>query len=131
MGSQVLIGDLEFAHGGSGYLVSSTALKRIVEYSTARQKDLEKFTEEQWAGDAVAGDTFKQADAALTRTWPIIQGDRPGEFPWANDHGEDRPLWCFPSMTWHHMSAVDVEEMWHLEQRWIADGGLVSSPSPH
>ncbi|KAF2169719.1 glycosyltransferase family 31 protein [Zasmidium cellare ATCC 36951] len=128
MGSQVLIGDLEFAHGGSGYLVSDAALKRVVDYYLAHKEDLEKFNEEQWAGDAVAGETFKRADASLTRVWPIVQGDHPGEFPWGRDHG-DKPLWCFPTMTWHHMSAADAENMWDFEQRWIADGGLDNTTS--
>lgn len=127
MGAQVNIGDVEFGHGGSGFLVSDTALQQVVEHYVAHQKEWEEFTDGHWAGDAVAGKAFRDAGAGLTRTWPIIQGDHPGAFPLEEDDGKGQPRWCYPSATYHHTSPSDIEDMWSFEQRWIADGGLVSS----
>ena len=136
MGGQMWISDVIFAHGGSGFLVSNAAARALVDYYTAHQSELEDFTAGHWAGDCVLGKTFKDAGVPLTLTWPIIQGDHPGVFPYGRtDHSRVTPLWCYPITTYHHLSADVIEELWDSEQRWIANGGAVShrpasSPEP-
>jgi hypothetical protein len=50
-GSQMFIGGVLFAHGGSGFVVSRPALKMVVDHYAAHKKEIEEFTDGHWAGD--------------------------------------------------------------------------------
>jgi hypothetical protein len=73
----MFIGDVLFAHGGSGFVVSRPAMKMIVDFYASHQEEIEKFTHEHWAGDYVLGKVFKDAGVPFTNSWPIFQGDYP------------------------------------------------------
>lgn len=51
-GSQMFIGDVLFAHGGSGFFVSQPAMKMVVDYYALHQEEIEKFTD--GAGPGIA-----------------------------------------------------------------------------
>jgi hypothetical protein len=123
-GNPMQIGPDIFAHGGSGFVVSRPAMWRLVNYYTAHKSEIEEITDSYWAGDCVLGKTFTDAGVPLTRAWPAFQSDYPGLVEYtradARPQGEKLRVWCTTPVSYHHMSAAQVEEMWNYEQDWIA-----------
>ncbi|KAF2482309.1 hypothetical protein BDY17DRAFT_157914 [Neohortaea acidophila] len=119
MGGQVWIGEILFAHGGTGFAVSAPALRQVVERFQNHQKEYEAFTHWHWAGDCVLGKAMKEAGAPLMGVWPIWQADGIGDMHYRRDEGGLR-LWCMPSVSYHHLTPVQVESMWTWEQEWMA-----------
>jgi hypothetical protein len=115
MGSQNLIGDMEFGHGGSGYVMSSKAVK-IIAYETPEMKTKHL----EWAGLTCCGDlalsnALLDHNVHLLRSWPMIQGETPSTLDFDENH------WRWPTVTWHHMSPKEIEEMWLYEQQILAN----------
>ena len=125
VGGQMWIGDIEFAHGGAGFVASRPAVEKVVADFVDRQKYWEDFTNGHWAGDCVLGKAFKDTGTPLLRTWPIWQGDDIGNMNYAKDDNAKR-LWCMPTVSYHHLSPFAVEDMWLFEQKWIASTKGVS-----
>ena len=126
MGGQINIGDVEFAHGGSGYAVSRPALELVVKHYVENKRDWEEFTRNHWAGDCVLGKAFKDAGAPLTRAWPIWQGDDIGNMNYGRTDNSHR-LWCHPTVSYHHLAPDVVKDLWDFEQGWALNGGEVGS----
>lgn len=124
-GSQMYIGDVVFAHGGSGFMVSQPAMRLVVERYSIRKREIETFTDGHWAGDCVLGKVFKDAGVKFTDAWPIMQGDYPGIVPYARPDGRpvadtSKRVWCYPTVSYHHLSPDVIDDFWRFEQRWLA-----------
>lgn len=118
VGAQAWIGNIEFAHGGSGFLASRTSMEQVVRMFRAQQSAVELFTIGHWAGDAILGKAFKDVGSPLKRGWPIWQGDDIGQITWERAEKAGR-LWCRPAISYHHLSPSAVESLWEFEQDWI------------
>jgi hypothetical protein len=136
-GSPTFVGDVQFAHGGSGFVVSQPALRMVVSHYATHKAEIEKFTGSHWAGDCVLGKAFADSGVSLTNAWPTIQGDYPGIIQYAGAVGGDENtshLWCGISVSYHHMSAAMIEELWIFEQNWAAKNDpvrkVVMGPNP-
>ncbi|KAM0722577.1 hypothetical protein Q7P37_002018 [Cladosporium fusiforme] len=118
-GKQMLIGSDLFAHGGSGFIVSQPALRMVVDHYAAHKSEIEKLTDGHWAGDCVLGKAFMDSGVPFTNIWPAFQFDYPGvvQYTRADDRAPDEKsrLWCGTPISYHHMSAAMVEEMWNFE----------------
>ena len=130
IGGQIWIGNILFAHGGTGFAVSRPALEAVVSMFATDQKGWEDFTNSQWAGDCVLGKAFADAQAPLTQAWPIWQNDDIGFMNYARDDNARR-LWCKPTVSYHHLSPAAVEDMWLFEQGWIERTGGDTSKYLH
>lgn len=123
-GKPMQIGSDVFAHGGSGFVVSQPAMWKLVIYYTAHKTAIEAITNSHWAGDCVLGKTFKNAGVPLTYAWPAFQSDYPGLVEYsradARPQSEKMRVWCTTPVSYHRMSAAQVEEMWNYEQEWSA-----------
>jgi hypothetical protein len=122
-GNPMQIGPDVFAHGGSGFVVSQPAMWKLVNYYAAHKTSIEEITENHWAGDCVLGKTFADAGVPLTYAWPSFQSDYPGLVEYtrsdARPDGQRLRVWCTTPVSYHHMSAAQVEEMWDYEQDWM------------
>ena len=74
IGAQSEIGDVVFAHGGSGFALSRPALEAAVALYVENKADLEAFTASHWAGDCVLGKALFDSGTNLTWAWPMWQG---------------------------------------------------------
>ena len=122
-GSPTYIGGVQFAHGGSGFVVSQPALRMVVKHYATYKAEIEKFTGSHWAGDYVLGKVFADSGVSLTNAWTVIQGDYPGIVQYAGAVRGDQDasrLWCGISVSYHHVSAAMIEELWMFEQDWAA-----------
>jgi hypothetical protein len=52
-GNQMFVGGDIFAHGGSGFVVSQPALRMVVDHYAAHKTEIERATDEHWAGDVL------------------------------------------------------------------------------
>lgn len=107
-------------------------MRLVVKHYSAHQAELEAFTDGHWAGDCVLGKAFKEAGVPFTDAWPIMQGDYPGIVPYARLDGrpvadESKRVWCYPTVSYHHVSPVVVEDIWDFEQQWLASKTKVNS----
>lgn len=124
MGSQMQIGEVVFAHGGSGFIVSQAAMRKVVEQFRVEQRKWEGFTAEHWAGDCVLGRIMRDSGSPLLWAWPIFQGLKPGAIDYAK-YDYSKRLWCYPSLSYHHLSPDEIRDIWEFEQEWIAKSDKV------
>lgn len=94
-GAQILIGDTEFAHGGSGLLLSAPAAKSLTTVYRADQRGWERQMSGECCGDKVMGDVLMNANppVGVLRSFPIIQGETPSSLDWSHTH------WCMPAVS--------------------------------
>ncbi|KAL4892258.1 hypothetical protein BDV59DRAFT_202769 [Aspergillus ambiguus] len=122
LGNQMMIGDVIFAHGGSGFVLSNPALKQVAGHHSTRVKEWDELTDHHWAGDCVLGKALQDVGIDLLWSWPMVQGST----PWAVDYLTS-PLgvspWCYPAVTYHHMSPEAIWEIWAFEQNWYRVNG--------
>jgi hypothetical protein len=130
-GSQTFVAGDEFAHGGSGFVVSQPAMRKVVNHYLAQKSDIERFTNRHWCGDCVLGKVFTDSGVPLINTRPAFQGDDPGllPYPQADAHpvpDESVRMLCHPAISYHHMSPAMIDGLWHFEQSWMAEHNTVS-----
>ncbi|KAJ5159671.1 uncharacterized protein N7482_006675 [Penicillium canariense] len=120
LGNQMQIGEDVFAHGGSGFVLSHAAMHAVADYHAAHVDRWNYITETQWAGDCVLGMALKQAGVDLTWSWPHVIA----QSLWEQDAlGESfgRTQWCYPAMTFHHMTPTDIDRLYEFDRRWFAN----------
>ncbi|KAF7185252.1 hypothetical protein HII31_13527 [Pseudocercospora fuligena] len=118
IGGQIWIGDIIFAHGGTGFAVSRPAMEKVVREFQQNQESWESFTDIHWAGDCILGKAFADSGTPMTQAWPIWQGDDIGKMTYDRAEGPHR-LWCAPSVSYHHLTPHVVQDMWDWEMEWI------------
>lgn len=126
LGGQAWIGDVQFNHGGTGFIVSNPAMKNVVKMFQDRQTEWEEFTDHHWAGDCVLGKAMKDSGSPPLGTWPFWQGDDPGHVTWWREDGPDKRLWCAPAVSYHHVGPNVIEELWEFEQEYISKSNVSS-----
>ena len=119
IGGESYMGSVEFAHGGTGFIVSNPALRMVTEERARNLQEWDKLTTERNAGDSLLAEVFKAVNISITRSWPILQGETPYTLDYTENH------WCFPVASYHHMSSPWIKLMWNFEQSWIST--MVSS----
>lgn len=108
--------DIEFAHGGTGYIISQAAMKSAVgghlDIETKFGMDVAPIC----CGDRMIAAVLKEEDIKLTKAWPMLNGEKPLTVPYNNKH------WCTPVLTMHHLTAQEVSQVWNFEKERKAKG---------
>lgn len=116
VGSRVVVENLDFAHGGSGFLLSRPALEKVVEVFNDHKVRWENYNGRYWVGDHVLAAALREAGVLLQDDNPAWQGS-----PIASlDFGSEGGLGCSIAMTSHHQSPSEIEELWKFEQAMIS-----------
>ncbi|KXL43347.1 glycosyltransferase family 31 protein [Acidomyces richmondensis BFW] len=118
-GSEVQIGDDIFAHGGSVFVMSCSAIQKAINIYLSNQDEWHRRTAEHWAGDCILGTALKHAGVDLTWSWPMFQGGNPADMNWLEEKGGNI-LWCVPALSYHHFTSSEVKALWDFEQQQIA-----------
>lgn len=112
-GSGAMLGDVMFAHGGSGVVLSQGAMKAAFEQDNVEELLLtyEKATFDYCCGDFMVALFLSQTcQISLTTAGGVIQGNP----IWDVYFHEDR--WCQPLSTFHHLNSHDIEILWEYEK---------------
>ncbi|KAK4993394.1 hypothetical protein LTR66_006008 [Elasticomyces elasticus] len=126
LGAQNVVGETTFAHGGSGFVMSRTAAKKLEdarakggeEETKVWDEKWEKLTSESCCGDEiVARALLKEVGVPLTPSWPLIQGETVSSIDWTDNH------WCALAVTWHHVTPSEVDSLWQFQMNWVEDHG--------
>ncbi|WPG99658.1 Hypothetical protein R9X50_00247700 [Acrodontium crateriforme] len=130
-GSAAVISDQIFGHGGSGYLLSAATIKAGAKLYAEQQKKWDEFASSHWAGDCVLATALEtDLDIKLFWAFPMIQGGDPAIMDFS-EIGYDKKVWCFPAMTYHHLSPENIEAMWEFEQEWTSSELGKKEPMRH
>ncbi|KAF2638371.1 hypothetical protein P280DRAFT_404905 [Massarina eburnea CBS 473.64] len=119
IGKHLYINDVEFGYGGAGFVLSNPAMRKVTEQRSVHVRDYEEFTATHWVGDCALGKVLEDAKVPLHRAFPHFQADSPATMdPTTNKI--DRNAWCFPVITYHHVSPTEIENLWRFEQAWFS-----------
>jgi len=118
LGAQNVVGPTTFAHGGSGFIISRAAVKKMED---RRKKMSARKYDDRWelstslscCGDEVVARALMEVDVELTPSWPRLQGERVHTLDWTGKH------WCTPAITWHHVTPSQVDSMWRFQNEWV------------
>lgn len=130
IGTETQIADVVFAHGGSGFIVSNPAMKRVTDQYAAKSADIHAYTAGHWAGDCVLGKILFDVGVPLHFSWPMLQNSNVGELDEFSPDFYRRP-WCFPAVAFHHLSAMDIQSLWEFEQKRYKDVSLLPFTFAH
>ena len=111
-GAQNWAGDITFAHGGSGVLMSRESVKRLVEAYDERIGGWADEVADNCCGDIQLAKAFTDVGVAMDFAWPLLQGETPASIDWLDMH------MCTPSVMWHHVGSQDVNMLWDLQMNW-------------
>jgi hypothetical protein len=121
MGSEALINDIPFAHGGSGYLMSGAAMKAFTSDAGLLTR-YDANAQHECCGDVNLARAIYEHEMTLNQVWPMLNGEKPITMPFEYSH------WCQPLITMHHVTANEVSELWRYEQtREDTSVGLLTS----
>ncbi|KAF2205321.1 hypothetical protein GQ43DRAFT_407703 [Delitschia confertaspora ATCC 74209] len=118
MGKHLYINNVEFAYGGAGFILSNPAMRKVLEHRSVHIKEYEDFTATHWVGDCALGKVLEDVKVPLFKAFPHLQGDSPATLN-PNTTKLGRNLWCYPVVTYHHVSPKEIEELWAFEQEWF------------
>ncbi|KAF2798962.1 glycosyltransferase family 31 protein [Melanomma pulvis-pyrius CBS 109.77] len=117
IGKHLYINDIEFGYGGAGFVLSNPAMRKVSEHRSVRIREYEDFTANHWVGDCALGKILEDVKVPLHRAFPHFQADSPATMDPATTK-IDRNAWCYPAVTYHHVSPSEIEELWRFEQDW-------------
>ncbi|RYP52050.1 hypothetical protein DL768_002733 [Monosporascus sp. mg162] len=119
LGHQMRVGDVVFAYGGSGIVISNPAMKALVEHRATNLKFYDDFTGQHWAGDCVLGKAMLDAGVKLTWSWPTLLGDAVSELDFNSTFGnDDVHPWCYYATSYHHLSPLEIFQYDGFERKW-------------
>lgn len=115
LGIPMLHGDVLFAYGGAGYLLSSAAMRKLL--IDNRPPGADKPGSTQFGVDLqhlCCGDTglalaLRKVGIEMTSYWPMLNGHNWVDVPYG--WGQ----WCHPLVTLHHMKPEDLTHMMEIE----------------
>ncbi|KAI2627328.1 glycosyltransferase family 31 protein [Hypomontagnella submonticulosa] len=120
LGSRSFIGGTPFAHGGSGYIMSGTLLKHLIEYHPGVVKQYNAKGAHECCGDLMLAQALDEYENVKVRhVWPMINGEKPSTLPYGPGH------WCEPILTMHHMNAEEISSVWQFEKTRKTDRTLL------
>ncbi|KAK5718237.1 hypothetical protein LTR17_015755 [Elasticomyces elasticus] len=115
LGATHFYGDVVFAQGGMGYIISNGAMRMLdTIWSPQNIARWERGTAAGCCGDVELAAVLQEAGVNITGI-PGLYGESFSWFGWVESR------WCEPALSWRHVRAHDVESLWQFETQWLAD----------
>ncbi|KAK4621990.1 hypothetical protein CLAFUW4_06796 [Fulvia fulva] len=131
LGNPSVIGQQGFAHGGSGYILSKSAMNTTSDLYSRESQYWDRFAAKHWAGDCVLATALQhRLNIPVSWAYPLLQS----ESPFMLDYTEQnyyRKLWCYPVVSYHHASPSTIETLWVYEKNWTARHHTSVQPMKH
>jgi hypothetical protein len=116
---QMQIGEVVFAYGGAGIILSNVALRKLVKHWRSNLKQYDEYTTGHWAGDCILGKVLADVGVGLLWAWPNLFSDQPKDMDFDSPFGgSDKRLWCYHVSSYHHVSPSDAVEFSEFEHSW-------------
>lgn len=109
LGSPAEVGDVQFAHGGSGILLSQATMYDFAVTNKGLAASWDKPMHDECCGDYVIGAILKKSGILLKPSWPTINGEKPATLPFGPTH------WCQPVVTMHHAQPNEMNQLANFE----------------
>lgn len=115
MGSAARIGDVYFAHGGSGVVISRAALERSLgahpEWETEWRRRLPSpAAATTWLPGCLTEQTFPCREVRIPGVGEMFNGQ-----PFWNMYAYPEN-WCQRIVSFHHVNSLDIELLWEYER---------------
>ncbi|KAH8727011.1 hypothetical protein GQ44DRAFT_738727 [Phaeosphaeriaceae sp. PMI808] len=102
-----------FAHGGSGFILSRSALDKIMAFGRMFGENKHfpgthffgQDVKKQCCGDEVLAQVLKKSGVPLRGYWPMFNGEKPTSLRF------DKEQWCEAIITMHHLTEVDFTQL--------------------
>lgn len=116
IGSAASYGDVNFAHGGTGVVLSRKALEVSLGQHPEWVKEVEPETMVSCCGDYIVAYMLGKANitVAFGHDYPYVEQKFQGQ-PYWNIKAE-RHTWCQKVVSFHHLSSLEVEILWEYER---------------
>ena len=117
LGSPVWLPRLQFAHGGSAYVLSYGALKAL-NSPGSHEPDGPLYsqfgfnTTQLCCGDEALARALKSRGVSLKGYWPMFNGEIPATVAFGRD------TWCEPVISLHHLQGEDMRRLWQWVEDW-------------
>jgi hypothetical protein len=109
------IGDVLFAHGGSGFVLSAAAMRKVTKQRNANLVECDAYTTKSWAGDMVLAKALRDVYVKLFWDFPHFQGEQVSSLDHNVTKNDKRPS-CYAPITYHHMRPIDFQKLWAFER---------------
>ncbi|KAH5139847.1 hypothetical protein HBH70_091850 [Parastagonospora nodorum] len=110
LGSLMLIGDVGFAYGGSGYILSQPVLKEFSRIFPTLSGKYDYEAKSHCCGDYIFSVALNETlGLSVKDIWPKLNTEKPYTLPFGPTH------WCGPAVTMHHMSPEEISSFWEFE----------------
>lgn len=117
LGSRALLADIEFAHGGSGVVLSRKAVELTVGDHPEYIKEYEEKAFDYCCGDFMVALMLKEKldlDISTRTDYPTVEYKFQGNSFYNVMVTEEK--WCQPILSFHHLSPHDIEILWEYER---------------
>ncbi|KAI1266403.1 hypothetical protein F5Y18DRAFT_383508 [Xylariaceae sp. FL1019] len=119
MGQQMQIGDVIFAYGGAGFVISQPALQKVVEHRRQNLKYYDDFTANHWAGDCILGKALLDVGVPLHWSFPTVSSEEPADTDFDTGFGGPaKKPWCYYAASYHHLPPAEYSSFYAFEQEW-------------
>jgi hypothetical protein len=109
LGSPAEVGDVKFAHGGSGIFLSQATMYKFAVTNKGMAAKWDKPMHDECCGDYVIGSVLKGQGILLKTSWPTVNGEKPSTLPFGPTH------WCQPIVTMHHADSYEMNQLANFE----------------
>ncbi|KAJ8116250.1 hypothetical protein OPT61_g2279 [Boeremia exigua] len=109
LGSTANVGEIKFAHGGSGILLSQATMHEFAVVNKGVAASWDKPMHDECCGDYVIALALKKMGILLSPSWPTINGEKPLTLPFGPTH------WCQPLVTMHHAQPNEMNLIANFE----------------
>ena len=111
IGRRLLQGELKFAYGGNGIVISAPAMRKITKLRAEDLNRYDKLTAKKWAGDTILAVLMKDAGIKITNNPAVLSGEAPSAMNYAMK--EEHSLLCSHSpLSFHHITPVEIRTTW-------------------
>jgi hypothetical protein len=111
IGSVAMIVGKEFAHGGSGILLSNAATRSFVVTNNGTAAKWDHEMRNNCCGDWVLSRILNEYGMKVTPASPMLYGEAIGSITFGSD------FWCDLVATLHHISPSEAERISHFEEQ--------------
>ncbi|KAH7381864.1 glycosyltransferase family 31 protein [Cadophora sp. MPI-SDFR-AT-0126] len=108
---------IEFAHGGSAYVLSYGALEALNKpdshtIGTPLYSQYGVNVTDICCGDLAVALALNDRGIGMKGYWPMFNGEIAATSPYGDDH------WCEPVISFHHIGESELEDFWRWHKDW-------------